>query len=346
MGSESALKLDYLSRAELAERPAAWWQRVLGLASFDAAAPPSPTPRIPTVAVQTPVLDGNARRFEVWSSAATARSGEHGRIQYRHTDSLVFGCLTILESSVPSAADAVSALQSATESAYREIFAVLDALGMPHLMRVWNYLPDINSESHGSDRYWQFNSARQDAFIAGGRTITGAVPAACGVGAPHGAPLIIYFLAGNNVATAIENPRQVSAYNYPPEYSPRSPTFARACTVNFAGGRSLFISGTASILGHATVHGGDAAAQTHETLRNIEVLLDEANRTARPAAPFTIASLCYKAYVRHPNDLAAIDSVLRAGLGAGPQILYLNAELCRQDLLVEIEATGCYSDSG
>jgi chorismate lyase / 3-hydroxybenzoate synthase len=346
MGSESALKLDYLSRAELAERPAAWWQCVLGLAAFDAAAPLPPTPRIPIVAVQTPVLDANARRFEVWSSAATARSGELGRTQYRHTANVVFGCLTILESALPSTAGAVSALHSATESAYSEIFAVLDALGMPHLMRVWNYLPDINSETHGSDRYWQFNSARQDAFIAGGRTIIGAVPAACGVGAPPGTPLIIYFLGGSNVPTAIENPRQVSAYNYPPEYSPRSPTFARACTVNIGGGRVLFISGTASILGHATVHGGDAAAQTRETLRNIEALLDEANRTTRPAAPFTIGSLCYKAYVRHPDDFAAIDSVLRAGLGAGPQILYLHAELCRQDLLVEIEATGCSSGSG
>ena len=37
MGSDSALKLDYLSLAELAERPAAWWQNVLGVAAFDAA---------------------------------------------------------------------------------------------------------------------------------------------------------------------------------------------------------------------------------------------------------------------------------------------------------------------
>ena len=77
-----------------------------------------------------------------------------------------------------------SALQSATELAYSEIFAVLEALGIPHLLRVWNYLPDINAETHGSERYWQFNSARQDAFIACGRTVAGAVPAACGVGSP------------------------------------------------------------------------------------------------------------------------------------------------------------------
>jgi hypothetical protein len=43
MGSDSVLKLDYLSRAELAERPASWWQNVLGVAAFDAAAPRAPT---------------------------------------------------------------------------------------------------------------------------------------------------------------------------------------------------------------------------------------------------------------------------------------------------------------
>ena len=141
---------------------------------------------------------------------------------------------------------------------------------MPHLVRIWNFLPDINGTSHGSERYWQFNSARQDGFIACARAVTGAVPAACGVGSPRGAPLMIYFLASATAPSVIENPRQVSAYHYPPAYSPRSPTFSRACVVDFPNGRMLFISGTASILGHATVHIGDAAAQTRETLRNIE----------------------------------------------------------------------------
>jgi len=343
MGLESVLRLDYLSLAELAARPAAWWQGVLGLAAFDAQVPAAPAPHVPMVTVQTPVLGANARRYEVWHSGQSARWGEHGRIQYRHAADVVYGRLSILESDVAAAPLAASALQRATELAYREIFAVLDALGMPHLVRVWNYLPNIHAESHDSERYWQFNSARQDAFIACGRTVTGAVPAACGVGSPLGTPLVIYFLGSSNAPTAIENPRQVSAYHYPPEYSPQSPTFSRACTVDFASARVLFISGTASILGHATVHIGDAAAQTRETLRNIDALLSQANRAAGPMAPFTLASLWYKAYVRHASDLAAIDSELRAGLGAGAQVLYLRADLCRQDLLVEIEATGCYS---
>jgi len=50
--------------------------------------------------------------------------------------------------------------------------------------------------------------------------------------------------------------------------------------------------------------------------------------------------------VRHAADHALIEGELRAALGAGAQALYLNAELCRQDLLVEIEATGCRFATG
>jgi len=346
MESDSVLKLDYLSLAELADRPAAWWQNVLGVAAFDAAVPRAPDVEIPMASVQTPVLGANPRRFEVWQAPHAARSGALGRVQYRLGAGVVFGRLSIAESELGAMSGETSALQRATELAYRELFAVVDALAMPHLVRVWNFLPDINGSSHGSERYWQFNSARQDGFIACARTVTGAVPAACGVGSPRGAPLMIYFLASATAPTVIENPRQVSAYHYPPAYSPRSPTFSRACVVDRPNGRMLFISGTASILGHATVHVGDAAAQTRETLRNIEALLSAANDGAATRAPFAMSDLYFKAYVRHAADHAVIEGELRAALGAGARALYLNAELCRQDLLVEIEATGCRFATG
>ena len=341
MGPDSVLKLDYLSLAELAERPAAWWQKVLGVAAFDAPLPRAPTADMPMMSVQTPVLGANARRYEIWESAQTAQSGARGRVQYRLGTGVVFGRLSVAESEFAVTAREASALQGATELAYREIFAVVDALGMPHLVRVWNYLPDINGKSHGSERYWQFNSARQDSFIACGRAVTGAVPAACGVGSPPGTPLAIYFLASAAAPSVIENPRQVSAYHYPPAYSPRSPTFSRACMLDVPNGHMLFISGTASILGHATVHVGDAAAQARETVHNMEALLGAANRSTGAHAQIAMTDLRYKAYVRHAADHAHIERELRAALGSSVQVLYLHADLCRQDLLVEIEAAGC-----
>jgi chorismate lyase/3-hydroxybenzoate synthase len=340
MGSQSALKLDYLSRAELADRPAGWWQNVLGVAAFDAATSSLPCGDVPLIHVQTPVLGGNAQRYEVWRSAH-GQSGTRGRIQYRRNGELVFGRLSIAESDVADASAKGSALQRATEAAYREIFSLIDSLSMPYLVRVWNFLPDINGESHGSERYWQFNSARQDGFVAFGRDVTGAVPAACGVGSASGTPLAIYFLASTAAPTVVENPRQISAYDYPPEYSPRSPTFSRACVAEFAEGRMLFVSGTASILGHETVHVGDAAAQTHESLRNIEAVLGAANRGCGARAPLALTDLCYKIYVRRLVDQPLIDREVRSALGEAARVLYLHADLCRRDLLVEIEASGC-----
>jgi hypothetical protein len=50
--------------------------------------------------------------------------------------------------------------------------------------------------------------------------------------------------------------------------------------------------------------------------------------------------MAYKVYVRNPADLPIVQSQLHTALGARAQVLYLQADVCRPDLLVEIEATG------
>ncbi|HZO21353.1 MAG TPA: Rid family hydrolase, partial [Steroidobacteraceae bacterium] len=176
------------------------------------------------------------------------------------------------------------------------------------------------------------------ALAACGRDLTGNVPAACALGSLSGSPLVIYFLASHEAPTAIENPRQVSAYEYPPQYGPK-PAFSRASVLRERSGAMLFVSGTSSIVGHRTVHAGDVAAQTRETLTNIEALVEEANRVTG-ASRFAIGTLAYKVYVRKVADLPTIQSQLHAALGRQAQVMYLHAEICRQDLLVEIEAIG------
>jgi enamine deaminase RidA (YjgF/YER057c/UK114 family) len=188
------------------------------------------------------------------------------------------------------------------------------------------------------ERYRQFNSARRSALIASGRDLTGNVPAACALGSVNGSPLVIYFLASRKAPALIENPRQVSAYEYPPEYGPK-PAFSRASVLREPSGSILFISGTASIVGHQTVHPGDVAAQTRETLINIEALLGEANRVSG-APRFGMETLACKVYVRNSADLPLIQSQLHTALGREAQVVYLQADICRQDLLVEIEAIG------
>ena len=176
--------------------------------------------------------------------------------------------------------------------------------------------------------------------------MTGNVPAACALGfgqgnATHG-PLTIAFLAGRDAPISIENPRQISAYQYPEQYGPRSPTFSRASLVRLGQDEVLFISGTASIVGHDTLHPADVVAQTRETMVNIEAVLAQANRQTSHA-PFDVANLSYKVYIREASDLGQIRDELTRIIGGPPNAIYLQADVCRRDLLLEIEATGGHS---
>ena len=216
---------------------------------------------------------------------------------------LLYGVLDLDEAAFAGDA-ACPPLQAASAEAYRRIFRLLDAQGLPHLWRVWNYLADINADTHGLERYRQFNIGRQDAFLASHRGATGNVPAACAIGLAGG-PLSIAFLAGATPALAVENPRQVSAYLYPAAYGPRSPTFSRAALALLPGQEVLFVSGTASIVGHRTVHAGDVAAQCRETVANIAAVVAEANRIRR-SSPFALGELVYRVYLRHAGDFPAI----------------------------------------
>jgi enamine deaminase RidA (YjgF/YER057c/UK114 family) len=336
------IQLDYVAADELARQADSWWRTVLGVVGFER--PPSVSAvRVPVTASRTRPLGSADPLCEVWRSAdgrdalPFTRSLRRGRVRYSHCDELLFGSVTIEEEVV--AGEGSSALRHATMTAYQDIFAVLEETQHRHLIRVWNYLPDINREADGEERYRHFNAARQCAFQNADRSTVGTVPAACALGSPAGSPISIYFLASRRAPTMIENPRQTSAYFYPPKFGAYSPTFSRACLLNGSAGTNLFVSGTASIVGHETLHSGDVSAQTRETLTNIDALLDEANRIVG-SAHYALEGLKFKVYVRRVSDFAAIESVLSAALDSSTTIVYLQADVCREDLLVEIEATG------
>lgn len=335
MGSRSGLNLDYLP---LAEFEAARWSGVIGIATFDGQLMQADVP-VPVAEVKTPMLGESRAWCEVWRTQQAIDLGVRGGIRYARTADVMFGCISIVEPvAEPELELERTPLYRATEQAYGEILGTLDALGYPHLIRVWNYVSEINRDTHGIERYRQFNAARQVALLGRGRPITGNVSAACALGAAVASPLVIYFLASRGAPSYVENPRQVSAYNYPLQYGRRSPVFSRATVLHERESMTLFISGTASIVGHQTIHVGDAAAQTRETITNIEALLAEANRVTRSDG-FTLDGLACKVYVRNPPDLPVIQAELRAALGPTARPVYLQADICRRDLSVEIEAT-------
>lgn len=330
-----ALHSAHMSLPAFSVRPDDWQNHVLGVISFSAASQPTwAAARLPCARVPSFMLQGADAACEVWLGAGPVAYGEHGDVRYRHDDATLFGVIEIAE---PAQADAgCSPLQQVAEAAYRQIFALLDKLGYPCMYRFWNYMAQINAVSHGLERYRQFNIGRQNAFLACNREVSGQLPAACALGVAQG-PLIVAFLAGRAPSRAIENPRQTSAYRYPRQYGPRSPTFSRANLLQLPDAEILLISGTASIVGHETRHHADAVAQTRESIANIEAVIDEANRMlGRPA--FDLTRVYYRVYVRHVEDLPQVEQEL-LGIGPAMQMVFVQADICRAELLVEIEAT-------
>jgi chorismate lyase/3-hydroxybenzoate synthase len=295
-------------------------------------------------AVQAPLLlPSDSAVFDGWFGTTRLEQREHRSARYV-TDGLWLHGVVEID-------DRVDGMQVAAHRAYADLFEVLATNDCPNLLRLWNYLSDINGEVNGVERYRQFNAGRQQAFIEARRSAFEGSPAACALGT-QGGPLLVYFLAGRKPPLAIENPRQTSAYRYPETYGPRSPTFSRAALADVGGGRNaLFISGTASIVGHATLHVGDVRRQTEESLANIAVVRDAANHAAatRAAHPFAADELTYTVYVRRAEDLGAVREVFERIIGshsvAVRDAIYLQADICRADLLVEIEAHG-FAPSG
>ncbi len=286
-----------------------------------------------------PVLEGDPEHaLEAFLTPAENRSGpvtSHDVPGCTVTsDHWTFGQLPIDES---------RGLAPGAEAAYAELLARCERLGTPHLWRVWHYLPAINATDPdtGIERYRLFNQGRAAAFGAADRPAGPSAPAACALGSPTDATARLVFLASDSPAIGIENPRQVSAWNYPRQYGRKSPLFARA---SIARGRRhdwLFISGTASITGHATRHHGDVRAQTEETLSNLQAVLDEAN-ACRPSGCRAFdwePTTHLRVYLRHPEDLATVRARLDRRLASLTRRVFLQADICREDLLVEIEAT-------
>lgn len=332
------LRLDVLPASRLAQLAGDERDTILGGACFSHPARVADTTALPLLNVDMAVLHGEESLCEIWHSHEPLQSGQAGAIRYRHGDTLLFGSVSLDENAAVPSDDVPSPLQATTEAAYQSLFELLDTLGYPSILRVWNYFPAINRESHAMERYRQFNTGRQAAFLAKGRAVIGNVPAACALGSAGGG-LQIAFLATRANMISIENPRQVSAYHYPRQYGLRSPTFARAGLVHLGGHDILFISGTASIVGHQTLHHGDVVAQTQECLHNIKAIVAEANRQA-PGTDFRLERLAYKVYVRHSEDLDAVRREIAHAIGDPVSIVFLQADVCRADLQVEIEASG------
>lgn len=313
LGEIAALQVSYRDEPAqvLLERTS-----TLAVLSFGGAGAPGSDPR--HLRVPLPLLAGDLPR-ECWSVDAEVSSGSCGELRWAKGGGWRFASIELDE----ACADGIEA---ASKRAYELLIEHVRASPECHLQRVWNYLDAINAGAGDAERYRLFCSGRAQGLAAHAVT---RYPAATAIGhhGPRGL-LQVYALSAAEPGVALENPRQVSAWKYPREYGPTAPSFARAMRLpNFA----LAISGTAAVIGHASHHHGDVGAQADETFANLGMLLE------RSGLPAFDAESPLKVYVRHREDAPAVRAALARHLDPAVPCVLLHGDICRKELLVEID---------
>ena len=269
-------------------------------------------------------LNENAPRFEVWRAHGEVRHGRDGDVQWMSDSNYSMAVVELDET-------AHGGVIEATRRAYASLVTWVRASATPHFLRIWNYFDAINDGEGDDERYRQFCSGRAAGL---GPSFAGNYPAASAIGShSDGKRVQVYAIAARVPGTAVENPRQWSAWRYPRQYGPTAPGFARGMRAP-THSPQLYISGTAAVVGHASHHAGDIDAQLDETMKNLDSLL----QSAQSKTPLGHgAGDILKVYVRHPEHASLIESKLRERLGAKVPMVLLRGDICRAELLLEID---------
>ncbi len=294
---------------------------VLAVLGFGDRAPLLRDPRYLRVGLE-PLAPSNL--IEIWRGRGPVEYGVDGAIGWASDGDYTFAALEIDES-------LHAGIDGAARCAYESLGAWCAAHADRHVLRIWNYIDAINAGDGDDERYRLFCAGRA-AGMAG--LFAEGYPAATAVGRRDGRRVLqMYWLCARQAGVPMENPRQLSSWRYPRRYGPVPPNFARAMRAPTQSPQ-IYISGTAAIIGHASHHADDGAAQLEETLTNIDSLLSAAS-IAAPSRFGTHSA--WKAYVRRAPDAPQLYAMLRQRLHADTPLLLLHGDICRAELLVEID---------
>lgn len=239
---------------------------------------------------------------------------------------------------------AVASFEMVAEILHRE------NLTMNNLVRQWNFIGDILRMKEGFQNYQVFNEVRSE-YYKRYRTNAG-FPAATGVGMKFGGVFLDFcaLKADERVTLkAISNPNQINAYEYGqqvlkgvtgnPDSVKHPPQFERGLLLINNTGSTLFVSGTASIIGQETIGKGDISEQTVVTIENIKKVAD-IERIKQLAGKQDMGSGKFsmlRVYIKKQEDFSSVKSICYEQFKDSP-VMFIEADICRDDLLTEIEA--------
>lgn len=260
------------------------------------------------------VFDGTDRRGRTWC-----------------VDGVRFMILQNIQG-LTAGADNAPALQAHRAITYADRLLQQNGSGYRDTVRTWFYLHDILAW------YAEFNKARTAKYgefglLPSPEAPESRLPASTGIraGLPGGAACALDLLAvlgsdgGEPMVRHIRNPHQLEAFRY-------GSAFSRCAVIRGRRENLIEISGTAAIdEAGKSLHIGDARAQVGCTMDKVAALMEQADASIEDICAATI-------FVKNAEDATAVREVLaERGLEQLPAV-WVVADVCRDDLLFEIDA--------
>ena len=240
--------------------------------------------------------------------------------------------------------DTSLAIDQQSEKIFARVNEILnnESVEICDIVRQWNYIERITHMDEGGQHYQLFNDARSH-FYNSCKWANG-YPAATGIGTQAGGVVVTFDAIRDSAeqTTAIDNPLQISAHAYSQQVLINStdkhkttPKFERARHIGGAK-PMIHISGTAAIRGEESCDEG-IVGQTALTMENIDHLTSVENQRASGVEnPSKMEYATLRVYIKHRHNLHDAEQWMTVNYPNTPA-LYLWADICREELLIEIE---------
>ena len=242
--------------------------------------------------------------------------------------------------------------RKAATAAFDQMRAILYAekISFDHIVRQWNFIGNILEVKNGIQNYQIFNEVRSESYHKY-RNVH-SYPAATGVGMKYGGVNLDFYAVKaerNLKIIAIDNPDQIRPYGYSQQVLKgkpvgsrtlnQPPQFERAVFIADSLSSTLFVSGTASIIGQDTIGIEDIGRQTVVTIENISKLTDSKRLGHLTGKTDTNAGklILLRVYIKKQEDFAKVKEICNEFHPCVP-VIYIEADICRDNLLVEMEA--------
>lgn len=236
-----------------------------------------------------------------------------------------------------------------SDTLFQKIGRILDLEQMPvsSIVRQWNYIERITAFAENKQHYQEFNDSRS-VFYQEANWVNG-YPAATGIGTQWGGVMVdLIAVTGNTVVIkAIDNPLQIAAHAYSQKVllgeedsllkKRTTPKFERAKSVDDSHYEVIYISGTAAIRDENSLNEVGLEAQTLATLENIDYLISSGNLGEfNVSLSSDVSPVYFRVYLKNKEFYEEARSIVRKHY---PDIsgIYLVADVCRAELLIEIE---------